>query len=240
VHATTNSATSNSATTSKVASAKISSSSHPGGPPSRYRWRVVDIVVASVIGVASGVIFWAWGLAYGPLSAALSVTPGFSALLGGGWLFAAVLGGLIVRKPGAALYTELVAAIVSALIGSQWGFGALMSGLIQGIGAEIVFAAFLYTSWRLYVGVLAGAGAGLAMAINDLIVWYPGVDAVFQTTYVVCGIISGAVIAGLLPFFAVRGLARAGALSRFAAGRQNVPQEPSDSATPDSSTPVSV
>ena len=220
MHATTNSKTSNKETPST-----ISTSPRLGATPSRYRWRVVDIVVASVIGVASGVIFWAWGLAYGPLDAILSVTPGLSALLGGGWLFAAVLGGLIVRKPGAALFTEFVAAIVSALIGSQWGFGALMSGLIQGLGAEIVFALFLYSSWRLYVGVLAGAGAGLAMSINDLIVWYTGVDAVFQTTYVVCGIISGAVIAGLLPFFAVRGLARAGALSRFAAGRQNVVAE---------------
>lgn len=26
-------------------------------------WRVVDIVVASVIGVAFGVVYWAWGIA---------------------------------------------------------------------------------------------------------------------------------------------------------------------------------
>ena len=43
-------------------------------PPQRYRWRVVDIVVASVIGVASGVIFWAWGLAWTPLSAPLQAS----------------------------------------------------------------------------------------------------------------------------------------------------------------------
>jgi len=102
VHATTNSETSKNETSSK-----ISASPNSAVGPSRYRWRVVDIVVASVIGVASGVIFWAWGLAYGPLSAVLTVTPGFSALL----------------------------------------------------GAEIVFALFLYSSWRLYVGVLARAGA---------------------------------------------------------------------------------
>ena len=187
----------------------------------KYRWRTVDIVVASVIGVASGIIFWAWGLAYGPLSAALSVTPGLTALLGGGWLFAAVLGGLIVRKPGAAIYTELIAATVSALIGSQWGFGTLMSGLIQGLGAELVFALFLYANWNVLTAVLAGAGAGVAMSINDLVVWYPGVDAGFQTVYVICGVVSGAVIGGLVPWFIVRGLARAGALSRFAAGRQS-------------------
>ena len=187
----------------------------------KFRWRTVDIVVASVIGVASGIIFWAWGLAYGPFSAALSATPGLTALLGGGWLFAAVLGGLIVRKPGAAIYTELIAATVSALIGSQWGFGTLMSGLIQGFGAELVFALFLYANWNVLTAVLAGAGAGVAMSINDLVVWYPGVDAGFQAVYLICGVISGALLGGLVPWFIVRGLARAGALSRFAAGRQN-------------------
>jgi energy-coupling factor transport system substrate-specific component len=187
---------------------------------SKYRWRVVDIVVASVIGVASGIIFWAWGLAYGPLSAAFAATPGLTALLGGGWLFAAVLGALIVRKPGAAIYTELVAATVSALIGSQWGFGTLVSGLVQGVGAEIIFALFLYANWSVFTSVLAGAGAAVAMSINDLLVWYPGMDTLFQVTYVVSAIISGVLLAGLVPWFIMKGLARAGALSRFAAGRQ--------------------
>jgi energy-coupling factor transport system substrate-specific component len=182
-------------------------------------WRVVDIVVASVVGVASGVIFWAWGLLYGPVSAVLEVTPGLSALLGGGWLFAAVLGALIIRKPGAAIYTELVAAVVSALLGSAWGFGTLVSGVVQGLGAEIVFAIFLYANWRAFVAVLAGVGAGLFMAINDLVVWYPGSDVAFVATYVISAAISGAFLGGLVPFWAVKGLARAGALSRFPAGQ---------------------
>ncbi|MFA9277679.1 MAG: hypothetical protein ACEQR4_07645, partial [Rhodoluna sp.] len=84
-----------------------------------------------------------------------------------------------------------------------------------------VFALFLYANWNVFTAVLAGAGAGVAMSINDLVVWYPGVDAGFQTVYVICGVISGAVLGGLVPWFIVRGLARAGALSRFAAGRQN-------------------
>ena len=185
-----------------------------------FRWRVVDIVVASVIGVASGVIFLVWNQASNPLSGLLSpLLPGLSALLGGGWLFAGVLGGLIIRKPGAALYTELLAAVVSTLIGNQWGPLTLVSGLVQGLGAELVFALFLYTNYRLYVVLLAGAGAGLAMAINDLVLWYPGSASAFATIYIVSAIISGVVIAGLLSWFAARGLARTGALNRFAAGR---------------------
>ncbi|WP_440709685.1 ECF transporter S component [Herbiconiux sp. YIM B11900] len=193
----------------------------PGRRRGNYRWRVVDIVVASVIGVASGLIFWVWGLTYTPLSTGLeALLPGAQGLTGGVWLFAGVLGGLIVRKPGAALFTELVAAIVSALVGTQWGVLTLVSGLVQGLGAEIVFAIFLYANYRVYVAVLAGAGAGLAMGINDSILWYAGNGADFKTIYIVCGTIGGAVIAGLLSWIVVRALARTGALNRFAAGRE--------------------
>ncbi|GAB3125721.1 energy-coupling factor transport system substrate-specific component [Leifsonia psychrotolerans] len=177
--------------------------------------------MASVIGVASGLIFVVWNQASNPLSGLLQpLLPGLQALLGGGWLFAGVLGGLIIRKPGAAIYTELIAAVVSTLVGNQWAALTLVSGVVQGLGAELVFAAFLYVNYRVFVAVLAGAAAGLAMAINDLLLWYPGSAAPFVTVYAISAIISGAVIAGLLSWFAMRGLARTGALSRFAAGRE--------------------
>lgn len=185
------------------------------------RWRVVDIVTASVIGVAAGVIFWAWGLAYGPISSALALTPGLGGLLAGGWLFAGVLGGLIIRKPGAAIYTELVAAAVSALIGTVWGFETLIWGLIQGAGAEIVFALFFYRSFRIWVALLAGAGAGVAVGLLDTtFTSYAALDTGAKLTYFVSAVVSGTVVAGLLSWFAVRGLAATGALSRFASGNQ--------------------
>ncbi len=184
------------------------------------RWRVVDIVVAAVIGVASGVIFWAWGLANSALSAPLDFLPGLSAILAGGWLFAGVLGGLIIRKPGAAIFTEIVAAVVSALVGTQWGFLTLESGLVQGLGAELILALFLYRRFNVWVAALAGAVSGLALAINDLILWFPGVDTAFRAVYTVSAIVSGALIAGVLAHVLVTALARTGALSRFAAGQE--------------------
>ncbi|GGF39217.1 ECF transporter S component [Subtercola lobariae] len=200
-----------------TASLKVASAAATG----RYRWRVVDIIVASVIGVASGLVFWGWDQAWTPLSAPLeALAPGLGALLGGGWLFAGVLGGLIIRKPGAALYTEVLAAVVSAIVGTQWGILTLLSGVVQGLGAEIVFALFLYANYKLYVAMLAGAGAGLALAINDLIVSYPGSDTPFIVIYTGSSILSGIVLAGVLSWLAMRGLARTGALSRFAAGRE--------------------
>jgi len=189
--------------------------------PASRSWRVVDIVIASVIGVASGLIFVVWNQAYNPLSGLLTpLLPGLQALLGGGWLFAGVLGGLVIRKPGAALYTELLAAVVSTLVGgTAWGATILVSGAVQGLGAELVFALFLYGNYRLYVALLAGAGAGLALAVNDLLLWYPGSAAPFIAIYTISAVVSGIVVAGLLSWLAMRGLARTGALSRFAAGR---------------------
>jgi len=184
------------------------------------RWRVVDIVVASVLAVAAGLVFVFWNVASNPIAAPLSAAlPGLQALAGGGWLFAGVLTALVIRKPGAALYGELVAATVSALVGNQWGVLTIESGLVQGLGAELVFAAFLYRRWNLPVAVLAGAVAGLALAINDLILWYPGSATAFAAIYTASAIVSGALIAGVLSWFVVRGLAKTGALSRFDSGR---------------------
>jgi energy-coupling factor transport system substrate-specific component len=185
------------------------------------RWRVVDIVVASVIGVASGVVFWAWGVAYYGTDVLLSFSGGFQGIFNGMWLFAGVLGGIIIRKPGAAVYTEVVAAVVSMLIGTQWGFSVLIWGIVQGLAAEIVLALFLYKSWRLGVVLLAGTVAGLAVGLMD-ITFSSSAGALAperQFVYVASSIVSGLVIAGFLSWLAARGLARSGALNRFASGR---------------------
>lgn len=201
------------------------STSAPQGtssPIGRLRWRVVDIVVASVIGVASGLIFLLWNIGYlGPKALLDPLLPGLQGLLDGPWLFAGVLGALIIRKPGAAIYTETLAAVVSALVGNQWGgFLTLEAGFVQGLGAEIVLLIFLYKRFTLPVAALAGAGAALAGGINNLVLWFAGADALFTTIYLLSTVVSGAVIAGILSWFLARGIAATGALDRFAIGRQ--------------------
>ncbi len=184
------------------------------------QWRVVDIVVTAVIGVAAGVVFIGWNIAHEAVTApAQALLPGLQGLFHGVWLFAGVLAGIVVRKPGAAVVAEVVAAFVSAPIGS-WGFLTLESGLVQGLGAELVLLIFLYRRWGLPVAMLAGTGAGLAMAVNDLLLWYVAMDAPFKIVYFVSCLISGAVIAGLGSWALARGLAATGVLSRFASGRE--------------------
>jgi len=186
---------------------------------SSYRWRTVDIIVASTIGVAFGVIFWAWTQLY------VAVTPAFTffqpavTVLYGVWLMPAVLGPWVIRKPGAAIYCETVAAIVSALIGSAWGT-VVWQGLLQGVAAELVFLAVLYRVWRLPVAVLAATAAGLAAAISDQFAWWPGMDMYsFRLPYIAITVLSSIVIAGFGTVALTKALAGTGVLDRFPSGR---------------------
>lgn len=187
-------------------------------PTRRTRWRIVDLVVASTLGVAGGVLFVVWNLGpYAVLSPLLA--PPVSALVAGVWLLPGVLGGLVIRKPGAAVLTETVAALVSALIGNEWGFATVYYGLLQGLGAEVVLAVFLYRSFRLPVAMLAGAGAGAVVGVLDTTVYFVALTPAVQLAYVGFAVISGAVIAGLGSWALTRALARTGVLAPLASGR---------------------
>ncbi|MDO9590095.1 MAG: ECF transporter S component, partial [Microcella sp.] len=126
---------------------------------------------------------------------------------------------------------ELVAAAVSALLGGFWGWTALAWGLVQGLGAELVFAILLYRAWGLVPAILAGVGAGVGLTIMDLTVYYAGARPEFMVVYAVSAMVSGAVIAGLGSWLIVRGLARTGELSRFAAGREGMARSEHETAS---------
>lgn len=191
-------------------------------PVNRFQWRVVDIVVAAVLGVAIGLVFWGWNTVGGLWFAAMDgLTPGLGGIAVGIWLIGGVIGGLIIRKPGAALLVELIAAVVSALIGNVWGIGTIFSGLAQGLGAELIFLAFLYLRFTLPVAMLAGVGAGVGAWILELFLSPNIVKSLeFNLLYLGTLVISGALLAGLVGWLLVRALAATGALSRFAVGRE--------------------
>lgn len=185
-------------------------------------WRVVDILVAVVLGVACGLIFFVWNsVGYAWYEAMNALTPGFGGVATGVWLLGGVLGGLIIRKPGAALFVEVLAAIVSALMGNQWGIETLYSGVAQGLGAELIFAIFAYKHYGLINSISAGIGAAWGAFIIELIAFGNlAKGATFNLIYLGALTISGAILAGVVGFVLMRALAATGALDRFAAGRQ--------------------
>jgi energy-coupling factor transport system substrate-specific component len=189
-------------------------------PANRLHWRTVDIVVTAVLGVAFGVVFWAWNLL-----AALAVPP-VSGLLNGVYLMPGVVAGLLVRKPGAAVFASTLAAAVSILLGSPYGGIIVIYGVVQGIGGELGFLLTRYRSFGWGTAVLAGITAGLSTSILDLSLYYP-VSAdypfwSFTAPYTLFTVLSSVVLAGIVGLLLVRALARTGALNAFAAGRRRV------------------
>lgn len=126
-----------------------------GGP---IAWRSVDLMTIAILGAAPGVAFWGWDLLLYPVvSAALNtVFPPLASLILGVWVLPAVVGGLVVRHPGAAPPCEIVAVTIEASLGNQWGLNATISGMLQVLGVEIILVVFPWRGFRVWVTVLAG------------------------------------------------------------------------------------
>ena len=183
-------------------------------------WRIVDIVVAAAVAVAFGIVFLAWNALYAATVPVFAFLPPAQAIMYGVWLLPAVLVGLIVQRPGAAVFAGLVSAAVSVLLGSPYGIDALISGAIQGVGAELGFALGLYRRWTLPFAVVAGALSGLFATAHDIPVYYPATGADFWMVYGAASIISGALVAGVGAWLLLRSLVATGVLREFAAGRE--------------------
>ena len=186
------------------------------------RWRTVDIVVTAVLGVAFGVVFWAWNLLWAAVGTAFTAFPPGQAFMYGVWLLPVVLAPLVVRKAGAGLFAELIASIVSALLGSAWGSIVLLYGLLQGAAGEAGYAVF---GWRRYgwpQAVLSAALAGGMAAFLDLYNYYRDWTTGWMTTYTGLIVISSVIVAGVGGVALTRALAASGALSSFASGRTRV------------------
>jgi energy-coupling factor transport system substrate-specific component len=187
------------------------------------RWRTVDIVVAAVLGVAFGIVFWGWNLVFGVLAEPLGFFPPLSAMLNGVYLMPGVVAGLLIRRPGAAIFAATLAAAVSILLGSPYGGIIVIYGLVQGAGAELGFLLTRYRSFGWGAALLAAATAGLSTSILDNVLYYTELSFLgYQLPYTVFTVISSVLLAGVVGLLLVRALARTGALSSFAAGRSRV------------------
>jgi energy-coupling factor transport system substrate-specific component len=184
------------------------------------RWRTRDIVVTAVIGVAFGVVFWVWNGLWEAGDPLFAVAPWAKDLLYAVWLVPAVLAPLIVRKPGAALFAEMVAAGLSTILGSQWGPDTLLSGFVQGAGAELVFAFTLYRFWGVPVLAVAAVASAAAAWIHDWAIWYADVALEVQLVRGLMMAISAVVITAYGSILLVRALRQAGVLEGFPAGRE--------------------
>jgi energy-coupling factor transport system substrate-specific component len=185
------------------------------------RWKTVDAILTANLALVFGLLFLGWGITIWKL---VSIPPlkasGLRDLFYGFWFIAAIVVPYIIRKPGAAVAAETLAAAAEWLAGGEWGLTLLISGLVQGGAAELIFAATGWTNYRLPVLMLAGAAAGVGSFVVDYLFWYstlaPGVLAVMF----VARFISGGILSGWLGKALSDALAGTGVLASFPLGRE--------------------
>ena len=107
------------------------------------------------------------------LEAAFAGFPPGQGFMYGVWLLPGVLGALVIRKRGAAVYIELVASVVSALLGTAWGLYVVAYGLIEGARRSWCSRSCSTAPGGCRRRVAAGAAAGAAAALLDLAFYYP-------------------------------------------------------------------
>lgn len=184
-------------------------------------WRTVDLLTVAFLGAAFGIAYWGWDIGYqGPTTAISQGFPPLAGLLVGPWFIAGVVGGLVIRRPGAALLCEVIAALVSMLPGTQWGFGTLLAGIFQGVGAEIAFAILGYGFFGLGAAVLAGVLSAPIEIVYEWFAYYADWSFGWKLAYLAITMVSGAVLAGGLGWLLTRALARAGALNALPPGQE--------------------
>jgi energy-coupling factor transport system permease protein len=180
--------------------------------PVSYAWTLREILIVTVLGAVFGVLYLGWvqvwliaQAIFGPVT--MDVVMGF-------WFIVSIIAAAIIRKPGAALFSEVLAAVVQVMLGSPAGLLLLLTGLVQGAGAEAVFAA---TRWRRYtLPVLMAAGVGAAV-FSFIYTWirfdYGALAPALLLVMFALRCASGALLGGLLGHVIVEALYKTGVLS---------------------------
>lgn len=179
-----------------------------GGSSIRRGLKLSDLLVTVIVSIVLGVVYHFWSSVYNLFS---PLFPQADELVYGMWFIAATLVFLLIRKPGVALIAEVAAAHVEIMFGSAWGIQLLLYSVLQGLGAELVFAAFRYRKFSGSVAALAGVAAAIGSIIPDI---YYGYVTDYETwllvtKYALRGI-SGALIAGYLAYAIVKAVEATG------------------------------
>ena len=179
--------------------------------------------MGAALGVACGLVFWGFNFAYAWLSPLIGgILPGLASVLHPLWYFSGTLAVIILRKPGAAIYVNLVGSAAEMLLGNQFSVGFVFaSAALQGLFAEIPFMVTRYRVYNLPISVVSGALVALEYGVYLMLFRYQGVAFLSARgiVHMVSELVGGVLIAGVMSWYLYRAIAATGALDRFASGR---------------------
>ncbi len=184
-------------------------------------WKLKEVVLLSVFAVVFAVVYLLfvhvgniWAGVIGPIA---------YEWIFGIWFIVSIITAYIIRKPGAALLSETMAAIIEVMIGNAVGPRLILSGIVQGLGAEAAFAATGYKRYDWWVLCLAGIGAAVfSFAYGFFVSGYAALDPSLLAWMFTLRVISGAVIAGLGGKYLSDGLLASGALRGYAISQDSM------------------
>lgn len=186
------------------------------------KWKLKDVILMAMLGILFAVIYLA--IFYVGLAMQTALTPAGLAPFGfeiiyGVWFMGAVIAAYIIRKPGAALITEVLAAVVELLAGNPGGVTLLITGLIQGLGCELGFAMFRYKRFDLLSMSIAGIFAALFIFIFELYyLQYYLLAPILLAGQLLVRFASAFVFSGVISKFACDKLAKTGVLKNYPIG----------------------
>ena len=134
-------------------------------------WSLKNVMLMSILGVMFAAIYllaFQGGLGLQVLLTPLGLSRFSFELVYGVWFMAATVAMYIIRKPGVALVTEVLAAGIEVFMGNSGGVILLLTGLIQGLGCELAFALFRYRKFNLFSMSCAGFLAATLIFIYEL------------------------------------------------------------------------
>ncbi|SDH26247.1 energy-coupling factor transport system substrate-specific component [Alteribacillus persepolensis] len=188
-----------------------------------------EIVVMAFISAVFGVLYLLWIFLNQIVTGVLGPVGG--GLMAGFWILAPVVCALIIQKPGAALAAQMIAAGTEVMVGSVNAGAVLLLGLTQGLGAELIFALFLYRNYRLPVLMLAGMSGTFANFLTQYVMYgYSQYETMIVWFMLGTMLVSGALLAGWAGQALSYALVRTGVLNNFALGRSYYQKKMEESA----------
>ncbi|MBU9738515.1 ECF transporter S component [Diplocloster agilis] len=190
---------------------------------SKFKWKLHEVIFVAMLCIVFGVVYLAGVYLASFLSTVLTpfgLAPLANEIVFGVWFMASTLAAYILQKPGVAIVSEVLAALIEVLMGNMYGPMVIVAGIIQGAGGEIVFAGWKYKRFDALTMNLAAAGCCITSFLWSFVRSGYGLLSVkLLIVMFLIRLVSSVLFAGVLCKLMGDGLAKTGLLKSYALGR---------------------
>jgi energy-coupling factor transport system substrate-specific component len=181
-------------------------------------WSTRDLLVTAVIGIVFGLIavptLWVF------TTLEMFTGPVGSRILIGIFFVPGLMAPYIIRRPGAAIIAQLIAALVQVPF-SPYGWAVLMMVVTNGLPCELAFLLTRYKKYTLPTMMIAGVLVALpGFFMHAFSFGYFNLAPGVIVGSIVVQIISGALLGGWLAKALADAVAKTGVLASFAIGQE--------------------